>query len=203
LGLLLDAEAPIDALQAFLDKYPNMPGIRVVRYSLAVRLTRENRYEEAAQIYQSIHAVRRAPRIRELEGLYAEANRRDAPAKQAHEAAYRMAAFMSDHSNGIYYNDALWGGLQRYALFAADDSRLTREERKRLIDNERRLKDEQEERWRAYVILRDVAVAETKTDLGRQAARLAIHCLRGLSDRFGRESDIRKADIEMSKLLGR
>src|ERR1700682_2830870 len=54
----------------------------------AGRLFRENRYEEAPQIYQSIRAVRRAPRIRELAALYAEANRKDVPAKQAHEAAY-------------------------------------------------------------------------------------------------------------------
>ena len=194
LGLLLDTEASIEALESFLDKYPQMAKIRVVKYSLAVRLARENRYEEAARIYESIHAVRRAPRMRELAELYAES-------KQTHEAAYRFAKFLGDHENGVYYNDAIWGRLQSYALMAPDDSRLTRQERQRLMEGERKLKDYQEERWRAAVILRDVAEAEGKTELGRKAAQLAVRCVRGLSDRFGHKEEIRKTDIEMSRLL--
>ena len=38
LNLLLDAEAPIEEIEAFLAKYPAMPDIRIVKYALAVRL---------------------------------------------------------------------------------------------------------------------------------------------------------------------
>jgi hypothetical protein len=194
LSLLLDQEAPVDAIEAFLAKYPDATNIRLVKYSLAVRLTRENRYDDAARIYESIGQARRGPRMRQLAKLY------DA-AKKSHEDQYRLAEFLTQHENGIYYNDAMWGGLQRYALIAEDDSRLTRKERDRMALGERKLKDEQNERWQAYLILRDVAEAEAKTELGQKAARLAIKCVRGFSDRFGREEDLRKADIEMSKLL--
>ena len=141
-SMLLDAEASIDELENFLEKYPQADGVRTVKYSLAVRLSRENRYEEAARIYEEIHAVRRAPRLRQLAKLYAEAG-------QSHENAYRLAAFLHDHENGIYFNDALWGGVQNYALFASEDSRLTHEEREKLSTLERKLKDDQEEYWRA------------------------------------------------------
>ena len=51
------------------------------------------------------------------------------PSQQVQEARYRLAEFISAHPDGIYFNDALWPGFQRYALFASSDSRLTREER--------------------------------------------------------------------------
>jgi hypothetical protein len=199
LGLLLDAEAPIDTLEAFLAKYPNVPEARVVRYALAVLLARQNRYEESAQIYDAIHAYRRAPRMRRLAGLYVQSSRSDLPSSQLQEAKYKLAEFIGSNSNGIYFNDSLWNHLQRYALFASNESRLTREERQLLLANERKLKDDQEERWRAYLILRDVVRDSGTSELGRRAAKLAI--LRGFGDRFGRESEIRKADIELSTWL--
>jgi hypothetical protein len=201
LGLLLDAEAPIDKLETFLAKYPDVPEVRVVRYSLAVRLAREERYEESAQIYEAIHAYRRAPRMRQLAALFHEANRTDLAPPQLQAARYKMAEFLVANSNRIYFNDALWFGFQRYALFSSSESRLTREEREALLANERKLKDDQEERWRAYLILRDVVRDAGQTELGRRAANLAIRSLRGLSDRFERQSEIRKADIELTSWL--
>ncbi len=201
LDLLLDSEAPIDKLESFLAKYPDVPDVRIVRYSLAVRLAREERYEESAQIYEAIHAYRRAPRMRQLAALFHEANRTDLASPQLQDARYKLAEFLMANSNRIYFNDALWRGYQRYALSASSESRVTREERQALIAGERKLKDEQEERWRAYLILRDVVRDAGKTDVGRRAAKLAILSLRGLSDRFERESEIRKADIELSNWL--
>jgi hypothetical protein len=201
LNLLLDAEAPIDVLRSFVNENPHLADIRLVKYSLAVRLTRENRYAEAAEIYQSINAFRRAPRMRQLAALYHEANRTDITDRQRQEAKYRMAEFLSANPDGIYFNDALWWGLQRYALYASSDSRLTREERQTLIAGERKLKDDQDERWRAYLILRDVVREAGKTDLGRRAAVLAVRCLRGISERFERQQEIRKADVELSRWL--
>jgi hypothetical protein len=201
LGLLLDAQLSIDDLQSFLDRYPNVADVRLVRYSLAVRLARENRYEEAAEIYQAIHAKRRAERMRELADLYRQANRTDLSVQQSGENNYKLAEFISANPDRLYFNDQLWSGFQRYALTASSDSRLTREERRPLRDNERKLKDDQEERWRAYLILRGVVKDSGRSDTGREAAQLAIRCLRAINDRFGRQDEIRQADIDLSKWL--
>jgi len=93
--------------------------------------------------------------------------------------------------------------MQRYAFQASTDARLIRAERQRLMQAERKLKDQQEERWRAYLILRDVIRDAGPTDLGRQAAILAIRCLRGISERFERQEEIRNADLELSRWLRR
>jgi hypothetical protein len=102
----------------------------------------------------------------------------------------------------VYFNDKLWSGLQRYALFADQESRLTRIERERLRAAERHLKDQQEEYWRAYLLLREVVDESGQTALGRRAAQLAVPCLRRIStDRFGREKDIAAADVELTRWL--
>jgi hypothetical protein len=201
LGLLLDAEVPVDTLESFLNRYPNVPDVRLVRYSLAVRLARENRYEEAADIYQAIHADRRAERMRELADLYRDANRTDLSGQQLAESNYKLAKFISANPERLYFNDQLWSRFQRYALTASADSRLTRQERQLLMDRERKLKDDQEERWRAYSILRGIVKDSGNSETGRQAAELAIDCLRSISDRFGRQDEIRRADFELSKWL--
>jgi hypothetical protein len=95
LNLLLETDASVDQLRSFVSQNPDLQDIRVVKYSLAVRLTRENQYSEAADIYQSIHAVRRAPRIRRLADLYSEANRTDLSDGQRNEAKFRLAQFLS------------------------------------------------------------------------------------------------------------
>ena len=59
-------------------------------------------------------------------------------------------------------------------MIATKDSRLTRAERGVLIDGERNLKDQQEERWLAYLILRDVVHQAGRTEEGRKAATLAL-----------------------------
>lgn len=203
LNLLLDSEAPIDALRSFLLKYPAAPDIRLVKYSLAVRLARENQYDEAAQIYESIHANLRAARMRRLAELYSEANRTDLDTPQIQEAKYKLAEYLSANPDRIYFDDALWQRFQGYALTASTDSRFTGEERKALISSERKLRDDQEERWRAYLILREVVHDSGKTELGRKAAQLALGCLRRIGERFGRKDEIRKADIELSSWLRR
>ena len=200
LNMLLDAEAPTEALAAFVAQNPNLEDIRLVQYSLAVRLSRESRYADAADIYESIHAIRRAPRLRRLAGLDREANRTDLTDRQKLEARYAEAEFINANSTGIYFNDALWHGLQRYAIQAADETGLTRAERQTLMAAERKLKDDQEERWRAYLILRDVARDAGKTELRRKAALLGMSCLRRISDRFGREEEIRSGQTELWKL---
>lgn len=95
-----------------------------------------------------------------------------------------MAEFLIAHSNGIYFNDALWHGLQNYALNGSEDEALTAEERETLTAAERKLRDDQEERWRAYLILRDLV----REDLG------------GISGRFGRAEEVRQARAELRRM---
>jgi hypothetical protein len=204
LNALLDMEASIEDLRSFLDKYAGVPDVRLVKYSLAVRLTRENQYEEAAGIYQEIRALPRARRMRQLAELYTGSTRSDATDEQRFEARYKLAEFIAVHPDGIYFNDALWHGIQRYALFASTDSRLTRAERRQLIEWERSLKDDQEERWRAYGILRSIMHDSNDAELRRKAAKLAIRCVRGINtERFGRADEVTAADIELSSWLRR
>lgn len=201
-SLLLDTEASGESLEAFAMKYPESPSVRLVKYALAVRRAREDRYEDAADLYGSSGAPVRAGRMQHLASLYKEANRSDVSAAEVLEAKFKLAQYIGDNPDRLYFNDTLWGGLQRYALFADKDDRLTREEHERLVAGERKLKDGQEERWRAYLILKDVVRDAGKTDLGRRAARLALKCLRGIrTDRFGREEEIRDADTELSEWL--
>jgi hypothetical protein len=187
LNLLLDHEAPIEALRAF-------PGVPIVKYTLAVRLARENQYEEAAQLYKSIGVQHRAARMEKLAVLY-----REAP--NSLEAKFKLAEYIAANPERLYFNAQLWSGLQSYALYAGTDSRLTGAERKRLTAGERKLKDDQEELWRAYVILREIVRDAGPTDIGRRAAQLAIQFVRRISDRFEREVEIRAADIELSRFL--
>ena len=186
LNLLLDHEAPVEALRAF-------PGVPLVKYSLAVRLARENQYEEAAQLYKSIGVSHRAARMEKLAVLYREAN--------SLEAKFKLAEYIAANPERLYFNAQLWFGLQSYAMYAAKDGRLNGAERKRLTAGERKLKDDQEELWRAYLILREIVRDAGPTDIGRRAAQLAIQCVRRISDRFEREVEIRAADIELSRFL--
>ncbi|HVY93427.1 MAG TPA: hypothetical protein VHA14_11780 [Bryobacteraceae bacterium] len=189
LGLLLDAQASDDDIRNFLAKYPDLPNVRLAKYALAVRLARENQYKESAEIYESIGQTRRGPRMRQLATLY-EATTQPNP----NQAKYDLADFLAAHSDGIFFNDALWHGFQQEALIAKEDSRLTLEERESYIAKERNLQDQQEELWRAWHILQEVVDSEGHTALGRKAAVLAIHCLDRINGRFGREKEIRDAD---------
>jgi hypothetical protein len=202
LGMLLEAGASVDALRAFAEQNPGVPDIRLVKYALAVRLAREERYRESAELYQSIHAYPRAQRMQQLADLSQAVDRLGISAEQRLEARYALAAFIAANPNRIYFNDALWNGMQRHALSGEGDSRLTGAERQELKDWERNLKDTQEERWRAYLILNEVARDAGTSGLGRRAATLALSGLRGIStDRFGRQEEIRSADIELSRWL--
>ena len=140
--------------------------------------------------------------MRQLANLSEAVDRSGISAAQRLEARYTLAAFIAANPNGIYFNDALWNGMQRYALRADGDSRLTGAERQESKDGERNLRDSQEERWRAYLILNEVVRDAGTSGLGRRAATLALSCLRGIStDRFGRQQEIRSADIELSRRL--
>ena len=198
LNLLIEAEAPIKVLQSFVELNPKLPNIKIVEYALAVRLAREHRYEESAEIYQSLNVGWRAARMRKMASLYDEAKVAEGPMRQ--EALYRLAELITQHQEGIYFNDRIWG-MQSHVFVAQTDVRVTRAERETLIVNERKLKDEQEERWQAFLILKDIVRDSGDKEIQRKAARLAIQCVRKISSRFGRLEELRAADIELSKWL--
>jgi hypothetical protein len=71
-----------------------------------------------------------------------------------------------------------------------------------LAAGERQLKDEQEEYWRAHLILRDVVREAGRNNLGKKAAVLELECLCSINaNRFGRSDDIRAADLDISRWL--
>lgn len=85
----------------------------------------------------------------------------------------------------------------RFSRSSEPLARTTAKSRRR-----RTLKDDQKERWRAYLILRKIVQDAGHSDAGRRAAQLAVRRLRGIStDGFGREEEIRKADIELSSRI--
>ena len=139
--------------------------------------------------------------MRRLSVFHKEANRIDLEATERREARYKLAEYLSANPDGLYFNDSIWHGYQSYVFQGATESRLTRAEREGLLRDERKLKDDQEERWRAYLILRELVRESGNSDLGRKSARLAINCLRKISTRFGREDEIHKADTELSNWL--
>ena len=195
LSMLLDVEAPVEALQSFIEQNPNVPDLRVVRYALGVRLARENRYDESAQLFESIEAGRRAPRMRRLAELY--------KAAIDPQGKFAFAKFVADNENGIYFDDLLWSGYQRYGLTAENESRFTAAERERHLHFERQLKDDQEEYWRAYHLLREVMRESNDPALSRKAAQLAQRSIRRMSQRFGRLDELQAADRELSAWLAK
>lgn len=201
LNLLLEAEASIKDLQAFLSKYPYVRDNRLIRYALAVRLARDNRYNESASVYQSIYASRRAARMRRLAILYAESQTNDLSPDESQQARLNLAKYIGANEDRVYFNDALWNGLQRYALTPEEDARFTRQERETATQQKRQLKDDQEERWRAYLILRDVVRDAGRSQLGRRSALVALDDLTRISDRFGRQDDIRAAIRDLRRFL--
>jgi len=111
---------------------------------------------------------------------------------------YDYGAFLADHSERVFFNDLLWSGFQRYAYLSSPSNRegkpalLGDEASRALLENERRFKDAQEERWQAYLVLDRVVEAAGHSSLGERAARKAIECLERIrTDRFERDAEIK------------
>ena len=193
LKLVLEADASMEDLRAFLAKYPEAKNVRLVKYAIAVRLAREDRYAESAEVYESIGQRRRGPRMRELARLWADGSA---------ESKVSFAAVLTEHGDGVYFNDSMWYGQQNYALHGDTETRFTKEERERQVALERELRDSQEEHWRAYKILREVMESEGWNSLGRKAGVLAQKNLRMIrTDRFGRAEEVAQADRDVTQWL--
>lgn len=201
LGLILEVEAPIDALRTFIREYPKAANIRLVKYALAVRLCREGRYGESAEWYQQAAAPHRAARMRKMETLA-----RDIELAAEGEARWRakltFAEYLAANQERLLFNDTLWNGFQRGALYAGKEGRFNAQERAAAIRQERELKDAQEEFWQAYVIFHDIVRQSGRTPLGRKAAEKAMQCLVQINtERFGRADEIAAKQRELGRWL--
>ena len=223
LPYLLDFQLSEKNLQDYLRRYPRAivttgrprrSDTELVKYALAVRAARREDYETAAQLYKEIEARPRAARMRALAAIYAKTQASSLTDSQRLKAIYDYAIFLADHPVQVFFNDSLWHGFQTTVFIepnrpyetelAQRGSGLTRSEREQLRLRERQVRDEQEERWRAYKILSGVAQKAGATDLGRRAARRSLTCLSMINtDRFGREEEIRAAMEDMQKWLRR
>lgn len=196
---LLDAELT-DAELAQSLKHPRMntSDLNAIRYELAVRYARREKYLDSAQLYDQLNTSR-AQLMRDAAKLYAETKTPGMPVEQRLKAMFDYAEFLSSNEDGIFFNDTVWQHFQNGVLGGAsgDDPEQT-------LKQERRLRDDQEEYWRAYQILNRVVAEAGPTPLGKQAAEEAIHCLRAIrTDRFGRNEEIRLADLRLSGWLKR
>jgi len=219
----MDADLTDAQLQEYLDRYgPDTPFIRypkprsaqeTVRYALAVRHARREEYTEAAQIYEQLGAAERASKMKQAAALLAETRAPDVPAGSHLEALYNYAEFLSQNEDGIFFNDTLWGGFQTAGFIVGNPdhpdpslatrwSALATDEQKRNDELERQLRDAQEEYWRAYKILNQVVEQAGHTPLGEKAAARALFCLRRIhTERFGREQEVKTADLRLTRWL--
>lgn len=201
LSLLLDMELTTEQLQRYWNAHPDSDAM--VPYSLAVRLAREEKYDRAAELYAKAGAGIRQKRMLELQTLYAAAQAPSQTPGGQLQRRFDYARYLSTHSCRVFFNDRLWDSFQTSAFLAESElegstavadqlqAGLTKEERDRIIRRQRRLQDEQEEYWRAYKIFDGIVKASGPGRLGRQAAVEAIRCLDHISERFGREEEIK------------
>jgi hypothetical protein len=215
LPYILDVQLSDDELREYLQRYgkeargityrprpKKRTAFDTVEYELAVRFARHEKYGEAAGIYERLNAIPRAKRMRVLAGLYEKANDAASSPEVRLKAQYEYASFLEAHSTQVFFNDMVWGGFQTWTFTNGDEDEfrgpmsaewqgITNEERDRFMKQERNIRDNQEERWRAYGILSSVVDRTGDLELGRQAATKAIRCLDLIAvHRFGRADEI-------------
>jgi hypothetical protein len=216
---LLDIQLSDDEIREYLTRYEresrniliksysrNRTAYEAVKYALAVRYARQERYREAAEIYDEINARPRAARMKELAGIYEDMTGKKAGSPERWEAEYKYASFLEAHSTQIFFNDMYWGGFQTRMfidpVYSSHDAGLTKQEREYFLKEERRIRDEQEERWRAYHILNNIVEQAGYSEIGKKAAVKALKCLALISkDRFGREKEIEAEKKRLVKWL--
>jgi len=221
LSYLLDIQLTDRELRAYLKRYPrssrplrfvtlrNRSATEMIEYALAVRHARREEYMQAATFYRKLGSWPRAARMRQLAKLYARANDPARTKQERLEARYVYAVFLADHPNGVFYNDMLWHGLQRYAFTnfhmepsygnSTDVQELTQQEQEFFQQQAQRVREEQEERWRAYKILATIVKETGPSPLGRRAAKKALACLRPINGRFGDDQELQAMITELAQ----
>ncbi len=220
LPYLLDAGLTDEELREYLRKYPTTVGessvfswgqqsllsdLQIVRYSLAVRYARHEEYAEAAKIFKEIGIPERAGRMQALAELLARSRNAALPPSERRAALFDYGVMIASNPERVYFNDLLWRGMQRSVFllqygteYGAGSPRiqpgLTRAERQSILSADRRLRDEQEERWKAFHVFEQVAREAGHSDIGNMAAKQIIECLGRINTgRFGRAQEIAKA----------
>jgi len=204
---LLDAQLTDAELEEAVKRFVSPPGATpqlaptsqdIIRYALAVRHARREKYQEAAQIFDQLRSPR-AAKMKQAAKLFADTKSPGVPPERQLEALYDYAEFLSDNEDEIFFNDTLWHRFQTAGFYMGANITDDRELSARL---ERRLRDDQEEYWKAYQILNQVVEQAGATPLGKKAAERAILCLRRIStERFGRSEEIKDADLRLSGWL--
>ncbi|TAN41812.1 MAG: hypothetical protein EPN22_14195 [Nitrospirae bacterium] len=222
LSYLLDVQLADDELKEYLVRYGKVAkqikrisykrprtAYEMVEYALAVRYARLEKFDEAAELYEKLNAKSRAHRMRILADLYKKTNDAAMSSQDIIEAQYRYASFLEEHPNRIFFNDMVWYGFQS-SMFLGDSAQdrkmrgLTKKEQEFYIGKERKLRDDQEERWRAYKILVGVVENADNLELRRRAAIKAIRCLDFINtERFGRKDEIDSAKKELVEWVGK
>lgn len=220
LPYLLDVQLTDDELKEYLVRYEKpakqikctsyrrtRTAYEMVEYALAVRYARLEKFGEAEKIYEKLGSRPRGQRMRILADLYEKTADSSVSAQEQNEAQYRYASFLEEHPNKIFFNDMFWKGWQSRTFLDNNTQDgmmlgLTREEREFYIEKERKLRDDQEERWRAYKILTGVVESSGNSELGKKAAIKAIRCLDFINkDRFGRKDEIDAGTKKLIKWL--
>ncbi|MCC6128767.1 MAG: hypothetical protein IT186_02465 [Acidobacteria bacterium] len=215
LAYALDVELPVEALETYLagnwasqklefwhygpgrDDWRELKysGRALVAYSLAVRYARLERYADASRLYEKAGSPRRLRRMEALSAIYASAS----SAGGGLEAKLAYAEFLSKHSTQVFFNDRLWGGMQRYVLEGPEneDGEPVPAAESATAARDREFLDAQEEYWRAALVCREVARTSDDPLLKRRAASTALSALARIRlDRFRREKEIREMKKE-------
>jgi hypothetical protein len=217
LPYLLDAQLGEQDLSDYLKTFPRPIGPpisvfgwngrkfsapQIVQYSLAVRYARREAYAEAASLYRSLGIGRRAQRMHAAAALLARTREPSLSTNERLKARYEYGVFLAANPDRLYFNDLLWMGFQTYVFidgrgrWGNEESRdgLTARERKELKRSDRKLSDDQEERWKSFHVLEAVAREAGHSELGRKAAVQLLDALVKINtNRFGREEEIESA----------
>jgi len=192
-------QASLDVLASFLDRYPDVPDVRLVRYSLGRPThTGETGMKKRRGIYESIRRFAAAQTPGNGRTLR-EANRTDLPPSRYTKRSTGWPSLSLAFPTVIYFMTRYGLDVQRL-LCPSNDSRPHPGERQTLIAKERILKDQQEERWSLFDFCRCYPVPQKRCR--PKGARLAVNCLRGISDRFGRGRRDSKGDMRIFHLGG-
>jgi hypothetical protein len=214
LPYLLDAWLTDDDLRAYLTRYPAPVGQplavfrsearrftapQIVRYTLAVRHAQHQAYGAAERIYTELNVPARAARMHALADLAARAGDPKRSSDERWAARYEQAAFLADNPERILFNDLFWRGFQSLALLdrpgrpeEEPDLDVPADLRAATQRANRRLRDDQEERWQAVALLEPIVGQTRDQALARKAVLKILDCLvRINTERFGREQEIR------------
>jgi len=173
----------------------------LVDYALAVRASRRGEYAQAAAIYEAIGVPARAARSKTLVRLAAAVE--SAPRQERLHRRFELASYLADNTERILFNDILWHRMQTLSFLRGGPRSyrpavLSETEMSGLVENERKTRDAQEERWQAFLMLDGIVQEAGGTPFGRRAALKAIECLDRINtDRFEREKEIKEASARL------